>query len=94
MDANIHSTFCGYPLRHRVPVKCYTMPMHDETVEQIQTKIAYLEKANAELGDLVFRQHQDILSLVRRVEALADRLNAALSDERRQAPEQERPPHY
>jgi uncharacterized coiled-coil protein SlyX len=68
--------------------------MQDPTVEQIQTKIAYLEKANAELGDLVFRQHQDILSLVRRVEALAERLNAVLADERRQTPEEERPPHY
>jgi uncharacterized coiled-coil protein SlyX len=66
----------------------------DDTLEQIQTKIAYLEKANAELGDLVFRQHRDLQSLGKRVLELTDRLNAVLADERRLGPDEERPPHY
>ena len=34
-----------------------------QTLEQIETKIAYLERANSELSDVVFRQHQEIETL-------------------------------
>jgi len=68
--------------------------MTDESLEQLQTKIAFLEKANAELGDLVYRQHQDLQGLVRRVEELAQRLSAAVSEPRPRSEAEERPPHY
>ena len=34
--------------------------MNVHTLEQIETKIAFLERANAELSDVVFRQHLEI----------------------------------
>jgi uncharacterized coiled-coil protein SlyX len=68
--------------------------MNDETLEQIQTKIAFLERASAELSDVVFRQHQEIQALEAKLKAVADRLSGAQSGETARTPEQERPPHY
>ena len=62
--------------------------MDSETLEQIQTKIAFLERANTELSDVVFRQHREIQALESRLRAISDRLDAAL------AQEGGRPPHY
>jgi len=66
--------------------------MHD-SLEQVQSKIAYLERAMAELSDVVFRQHGEIQTLEAQLKAVRDRLEAAPSEESRSA-EQERPPHY
>jgi uncharacterized coiled-coil protein SlyX len=66
--------------------------MH-EPLEQVQSKIAYLERAMAELSDVVFRQHREILALEAQLKAVRDRLEVSSSEERRSA-EQERPPHY
>jgi uncharacterized coiled-coil protein SlyX len=66
--------------------------MH-ESLEQVQSKIAYLERAMAELSDVVFRQHREIQALEAQLKAVRDRLEAAPSEEARSA-EQERPPHY
>ncbi len=68
--------------------------MNVPTLEQIETKIAFLERANAELSDVVFRQHREIESLRARVVALADRIEAVQSDTGVRTPEDERPPHY
>jgi SlyX protein len=68
--------------------------MTDEALEQIQTKIAFLERANTELSDVVFRQQQEIHALTSRLEAVVERLQAAQADERARPPEEERPPHY
>jgi SlyX protein len=68
--------------------------MHDESLEQVQSKIAYLEHAVAELSDVVFRQHQEIGALEVQLKALRDRLDSARSDETTRTAEQERPPHY
>jgi uncharacterized coiled-coil protein SlyX len=68
--------------------------MNDETLEQIQTKIAFLERASAELSDVVFRQHKEIQALEAKLKALSDRLSGAQSDESPRSLEQERPPHY
>jgi len=68
--------------------------MDDAALEQIQTKIAFLEGANAELSDLVFRQHREIEALAAKLAQLSDRLTAVLSEDRGRAPDQERPPHY
>lgn len=68
--------------------------MNVDTLEQIETKIAFLERANAELSDVVFRQHREIETLRAQVVALAARIEAAQSDTTVRAPEEERPPHY
>jgi uncharacterized coiled-coil protein SlyX len=67
--------------------------MHDESLEQVQSKIAYLEHAMAELSDVVFRQHREIQSLEGQLKALKERLEGAPAETTR-LPEQERPPHY
>jgi uncharacterized coiled-coil protein SlyX len=66
----------------------------DAPLEQIQTKIAFLESAVAELSDVVFRQHQEIQLLEAKLKALADRLRSGQFEDAPRAPEQERPPHY
>jgi len=68
--------------------------MNDETLEQIQTKIAFLERASTELSDVVFRQHKEIQALEAKLKAVSDRLSSAQPDEGPRSPEQERPPHY
>jgi uncharacterized coiled-coil protein SlyX len=68
--------------------------MNDETLEQIQTKIAFLERAASDLSDTVFRQHQEIQALEAKLKAVVDRLSGAQSDESARPPDQERPPHY
>lgn len=66
--------------------------MH-ESLEQVQSKIAHLERAMAELSDVVFRQHREIQALEAQLKVVRDRLEVASSEEGRSA-EQERPPHY
>ena len=68
--------------------------MNDHTFEQIETKIAFLERANAELSDVVFRQHQEIEALRTQLVGLVARIDAAQSDAGVRTPEEERPPHY
>ena len=68
--------------------------MQASPLEQIETKIAFLERANAELSDVVFRQHREIEALRERVNALVERFEAAQSADPPRGPEDERPPHY
>jgi len=68
--------------------------MSANPLEQIETQIAFLERANAELSDVVFRQHREIEALRARIDALVDRFEAAQSTEPARGPEDERPPHY
>jgi SlyX protein len=68
--------------------------MNEEALEQIQTKIAFLEQANADLSDVVFRQQLEIRALAARIKEVSERLAAAPSEERQPATDDERPPHY
>ncbi len=69
--------------------------MNDRILEELQTRIAYLERALNDLGDLVFRQHQDIQALERQLGELGARLGATTQgSEPQRSPEDERPPHY
>jgi SlyX protein len=68
--------------------------MNEEALEQIQTKIAYLERTTAELSDVVFRQHREIQALEAKLKTVSDRLSGAQSDESPRPPSEERPPHY
>jgi len=63
-------------------------------LEQIQTKISFLERTASELSDLVYRQHQEIKALESKLDAVVGRLRAMQSDESPRTPEEERPPHY
>ena len=68
--------------------------MNDETLEQIQTKIAFLERAASELSDALYGQHKQIQALDAKLKAVLDRLSGAQPDEIPRPPDQERPPHY
>jgi len=68
--------------------------MNEEALEQIQTKIAFLEQANADLSDVVFRQQQEIRALGARIQEVSERLAATQPDERQRSADDERPPHY
>jgi SlyX protein len=72
----------------------YTVEMNSEAVERLETKIAFLESANVELSDVVYRQSQEIQSLRARIDALAQRVEAAQIPETVRTAEEERPPHY
>jgi uncharacterized coiled-coil protein SlyX len=68
--------------------------MTPEAFERIETKIAFLERANNELSDVVFRQRQEIDGLRAQLAALTARLDTTQQEERPYTLEEERPPHY
>ena len=68
--------------------------MNAQKLEQIEIKIAFLERANVELSDVVFRQHREIEILRAQVVGLAARIEAVQSETAARTPEIERPPHY
>jgi uncharacterized coiled-coil protein SlyX len=70
------------------------MSIHDDTVERLQTKIAFLEQANTGLSDVVFRQQQEIRALGRRIDEIAERLETSRIEDPARSAEDERPPHY
>src|SRR6185312_12385708 len=59
--------------------KVDTSVMDHGTLEQIEVKIAFLERANNELSDVVFRQQREIEALRAQIAALLDRVEAAQS---------------
>jgi SlyX protein len=65
-----------------------------ETVERLELKLAFLERANAELSDVVYRQHKELEALREGLRALAEKLDSRASTEPVRRPEDERPPHY
>jgi SlyX protein len=68
--------------------------MTTDDVERLESKIAFLERANNELSDVVYRQHQEIQALRARLDALAERLSAVSAPSETRTLEDERPPHY
>jgi SlyX protein len=69
--------------------------MNTEVLEQIETKMAFLEHANAQLSDVVTRQQRDIEALRDQLAVLAVRILALReSDGAPHTDEDERPPHY
>ncbi len=57
-------------------------------------KLAFLERANAELSDVVYSQHKEIEALREGLRTLAGKLDERQSPEPVRRPEDERPPHY
>ena len=68
--------------------------MDEEALEQVQTKIAFLEHANASLSEVVFRQQQEIQALGARINEVVERLEAVQAEDRARPAADERPPHY
>lgn len=69
--------------------------MSSEELERIELKIAFLERANNELSDVVYRQQQELTTLTEKVAALAEKLDSVKVDEQTAYTlEDERPPHY
>ncbi len=71
--------------------------MNDATLELIETKIAYLERANAELSDVVFRQQREIQALAAALAAQMKMMTERLQiqpEESMASAALERPPHY
>lgn len=63
-------------------------------LEALELKLAYLERANQELDDVVYRQQQELDALRARVARLADRLQAFVEGPRDDSAAGEKPPHY
>jgi uncharacterized coiled-coil protein SlyX len=69
--------------------------MSTEALEQLETKMAFLDHANAVLSDIVSRQQRDIDALRDRLTALAALVQAGRdSDATPRTAADERPPHY
>lgn len=68
--------------------------MNDEALEQIQTKLAFLERGATELSDVVFRQQKEIQALEAKLKAVMERLSSHQPEDNPPSLEQERPPHY
>lgn len=68
--------------------------MSADIVERIELRIAYLERANNDLSEVVYRQQQEIDALRAELAIVSGKLEGALSEQTRYTPEQERPPHY
>jgi uncharacterized coiled-coil protein SlyX len=68
--------------------------MTDATSERIEMKLAYLEQANQELSDVVYRQEQEIQKLVLQLAALSNRMDSMRGAPEQYTAEEERPPHY
>ena len=68
--------------------------MNEDTLERLELKIAYLERASAELSDVVYAQQREIDSLRASLTHLASQMEARLQSERSYTLEEEKPPHY
>lgn len=69
-------------------------PKPPDTLEHIESKIAFLERANTELSDVVFRQQRELAALREQLTALATRLDSTQPEATKYSLEDERPPHY
>ena len=64
----------------------------DQTIERIESKIAFLEQASSELSEVIVRQQQEIRALEAKVARLSELLAAV--KEAPLAADNEKPPHY
>lgn len=68
--------------------------MQQDAIERLELKIAFLEKANTELSDVVYRQQREIAELRDRLTLLQDRLEALATQPPDYSTDDEKPPHY
>lgn len=67
--------------------------MDSEALERLELKIAFLERANSELSDVVYKQQQELTEVKDRLDALTGRVDAFKGDTHRAMPDA-RPPNY
>jgi len=67
--------------------------MDHEVLERLELKISYLERANHELSDVVYRQQRELDELRAKLTSFAGRFYE-LTQQRPYTDEEERPPHY
>ena len=65
----------------------------NDVVERIELRIAYLERANNDLSEVVYRQQQEIDALRAELAIVSGKLASALTEQTVYTAEQERPPH-
>jgi SlyX protein len=70
------------------------MTHSDSAFESIEMKIAFLERANTELSDVVYRQQRELDELRAKLAALSTRLDTMKESATDYSLEDERPPHY
>lgn len=68
--------------------------MNAEIIERIELKIAYLERANNDLSEVVYRQQQQIDALRAELNVMSGKMEAAMTEQTVYTAEQEKPPHY
>jgi SlyX protein len=65
-----------------------------DAIERLEVKIAFLESANAELSDVVYRQQREIDALRERMASLVARFEELRNKPTEWATQDEKPPHY
>ncbi len=65
-----------------------------DRIAELETRIAFLDQANQELSDALFRQQQELETLQRRLARLAERLDALEVRSGDGNPGEPPPPHY
>jgi SlyX protein len=65
-----------------------------DRLEEIETRIAFLDQANTQLSDVVYQQRQEIEALRARLDALLDRVESSQAQPTAYSAEDEKPPHY
>jgi SlyX protein len=65
-----------------------------DVIERLELKIAFLEKANTELSDVVYRQQREIGDLQDRLTMLKDRFETFATQPADYSVDEEKPPHY
>ena len=68
--------------------------MNDESIERLELKLAFVERANQELSDVVYRQQQELDALRLQVQGLIAQFEVLREEPTKYSQEQERPPHY
>ena len=66
----------------------------NQRIEQLEIKVSYLEEANAQLSDLIFRQRQELDALRVQIAGFMERVEAAREQSTAYTAEDEKPPHY
>jgi uncharacterized coiled-coil protein SlyX len=65
-----------------------------DRLEQVEVRIAYLEQANGELSDVVYKLRQELEQVRAEFATLTQRWEASQSAPPVYTEEQEKPPHY
>ena len=66
----------------------------ETSIVELETRVAFQEHTLLALNDVVTRQQQQIETLVREVQALTDRLRAAVPSPVGPLEDEKPPPHY